>query len=89
MPKTTTIGTVGDGKICAGKRTKELPEICTQHRGIALVGRLSGSGWEQRRLPAYAQLESKPANSDVDVPLHYADYYYLEALKRLRDWSEK
>ena len=32
---------------------------------------------------------SKPANSEVDVPLNYADYYYLEALKRLRDWSKK
>jgi len=25
---------------------------------------------------------SKPANSEVDVPLNYADYYYLEALMR-------
>ena len=32
---------------------------------------------------------SKPANSEVDVPLNYADYHYLEALKRLRDWGEK
>lgn len=28
---------------------------------------------------------SKPHNSEVDVPLTYADYYYLEALIRLRD----
>ena len=27
---------------------------------------------------------SKPANSEVDVPLSYADYYYLEALLRKR-----
>ncbi len=27
---------------------------------------------------------SKPANSEVDVPLNYADYYYLEALLRLK-----
>lgn len=27
---------------------------------------------------------SKPANSEVDVPLNYADYYYLEALLRQR-----
>ena len=26
----------------------------------------------------------KPANSEVDVPLTYADYYYLEAIKRLK-----
>ena len=24
----------------------------------------------------------KPSNSEVDVPLNYADYYYLEALLR-------
>ncbi len=28
---------------------------------------------------------SKPANVEIDVPLNYADYYYLEALKRKRD----
>jgi rhamnogalacturonyl hydrolase YesR len=28
---------------------------------------------------------SKPSNSDVDKPLIYADYYYLEALLRSRD----
>lgn len=27
-----------------------------------------------------------PSNSEVDVPLIYADYYYLEALKRYKDW---
>jgi uncharacterized protein YyaL (SSP411 family) len=28
---------------------------------------------------------SLPHNSEVDVPLNYADYYFLEALKRKRD----
>ena len=28
---------------------------------------------------------SIPHNSEVDVPLNYADYYYLEALKRKTD----
>lgn len=27
---------------------------------------------------------SKPANSEVDVPIIYADYYYLEALRRMK-----
>jgi uncharacterized protein YyaL (SSP411 family) len=27
---------------------------------------------------------SKPSNSEVDVPLSYADYYYLEALLRMK-----
>jgi unsaturated chondroitin disaccharide hydrolase len=26
---------------------------------------------------------SKPHNSEIDVPLVYADYYYIEALVRL------
>lgn len=29
---------------------------------------------------------SLPGNSEVDVPLTYADYYFLEALKRFKDW---
>ena len=28
---------------------------------------------------------SLPNGSEIDVPLNYADYYYLEALKRYRD----
>jgi unsaturated chondroitin disaccharide hydrolase len=27
-----------------------------------------------------------PLNSEIDVPLIYADYYFLEALKRYKDW---
>jgi len=32
---------------------------------------------------------SKPSNSEVDVPLSYADYYYLEALLRSKKLKEK
>jgi unsaturated chondroitin disaccharide hydrolase len=32
---------------------------------------------------------SKPANSEVDVPLNYGDYYYLEALLRSEGGSKK
>ncbi len=28
---------------------------------------------------------SIPHNAEIDVPLNYADYYFLEALKRKRD----
>jgi hypothetical protein len=28
-------------------------------------------------------------NSEIDVPLVYADYYFLEALKRYKDWYLK
>ena len=31
---------------------------------------------------------SKPANSEVDVPIIYADYYYLEALIRMKKLNE-
>jgi unsaturated chondroitin disaccharide hydrolase len=31
---------------------------------------------------------SKPSNSEVDVPLSYADYYYLEALLRMKKLAE-
>lgn len=27
-----------------------------------------------------------PLDSEIDVPLNYADYYFLEALKRYKDW---
>lgn len=30
-----------------------------------------------------------PLNSELDVPLIYADYYFLEALKRYKDWYLK
>jgi len=30
---------------------------------------------------------SKPSNSEVDVPLNYADYYYLEALLRYKNYK--
>ena len=32
---------------------------------------------------------SKPANSEVDVPINYADYYFLEALLRAKKIKEK
>ena len=33
---------------------------------------------------------SKPGNSEIDVPLAYADYYFLEALLRKKDmWRDK
>ena len=32
---------------------------------------------------------NKPGPSEVDVPLVYADYYFLEALKRKRDLESK
>jgi uncharacterized protein YyaL (SSP411 family) len=34
-------------------------------------------------------LGALPFKSEVDVPLTYADYYFLEALKRYKDWYLK
>jgi hypothetical protein len=31
---------------------------------------------------------SIPHNSEIDVPLNYADYYFLEALVRKRDLEQ-
>jgi alpha-L-fucosidase len=31
---------------------------------------------------------TKPSNSEVDVPINYADYYYLEALLRMKKLNE-
>lgn len=28
-----------------------------------------------------------PKNSEIDVPIIYADYYYMEALLRLKKWK--
>ena len=30
---------------------------------------------------------NKPANSEIDVGINYADYYYLEALKRQQEYK--
>lgn len=32
---------------------------------------------------------SIPHNGEIDVPLNYADYYFLEVLKRKRDIEQK
>ena len=32
---------------------------------------------------------TKPSNSEVDVPISYADYYYLEALLRMKRLNNK
>ena len=89
MPKTTTIGTAGDGKICAGSEPKSYRKYA-----LSIVESLSSADFlapegSNGGFLLMHSVGSKPANSEVDVPLNYADYYYLEALKRLRDWSEK
>lgn len=40
---------------------------------------------ENGRFVLMHSVGSIPHNSEIDVPLNYADYYYLEALKRKKD----
>ena len=37
---------------------------------------------------AYVSTGHLPANSEINVPLNYADYYFLEALLRYRALME-
>ena len=55
----------------------------TQIRTLAGDGYLSGSGANHGFLLMHS-VGYKPAGSEVDVPLTYADYYFLEALLRRR-----
>ena len=88
MPKTTTIGTAGDGKILPASEPKSYRKYALSIvESLSSADFLSPEGSNGGFLLMHS-VGSKPANSEVDVPLNYADYY-LEALKRLRDWSEK
>ncbi|MEJ2501819.1 MAG: BNR-4 repeat-containing protein, partial [Gemmatimonadota bacterium] len=62
------------------------------YRGYATTALRTLSGPEYRTVPGEAHgfllkhsVGSRPADSEVDVPLSYADYYYLEGLLRLRE----
>jgi len=54
-----------------------------------LTGRYRSGIGENRGFLLLHSTGSKPANSEVDVPLIYADYYYLEALLRMKKLGEK
>ena len=69
--------------------------FCKQYRSIAdkIVENLSQSYrsplGENKGFLLLHSTGSKPANSEVDVPINYADYYYLEALLRAKKLKEK
>lgn len=48
----------------------------------------TASDGENGRFILKHSVTSLPANLEIDVPLNYADYYYLEALKRKKSLSE-
>lgn len=54
----------------------------------SLTGNYRSAIGENRGFLLVHSTGSKPSNSEVDVPLSYADYYYLEALLRLKKIKE-
>ena len=68
------------------------PEPARKYIATAVAQLQSLSSQEYRAAPGTNgnfilrhSIGSIPGNSEVDVPLSYADYYFLEALKRLQD----
>lgn len=58
---------------------------------LASLQQLSGSDYQSRRRNAAFLLHStghRPAGSEIDASIIYADYYYLEALLRLRSTQQ-
>ncbi len=71
----------------------EDPEGCKEYadnimRSLA-SDRYTAAPGENGRFIIKHCVGSIPHNSEIDVPLNYADYYYLEALKRKRDLESK
>ncbi len=57
------------------------------HKAVKMLGELSSAQYQSRdKNEAFLMHStgSKPDNSEVDIPIIYADYYYLEALLRLK-----
>jgi unsaturated chondroitin disaccharide hydrolase len=61
-----------------GKYYKSIADKITNN----LTGQYRSKPGENRGFLLMHSTGSKPMNSEVDVPLNYADYYYLEALLR-------
>ena len=67
-----------------GPESKEWLDIAiAQLRTLSSPGYLAEAG-EQGGFLLKHSVGSLPGNSEVDVPLSYADYYYIEALLRLK-----
>jgi hypothetical protein len=65
------------------KRVKYLETAEKQIRSLASPGYLANEG-ENGNFILMHSVGSLPGNSEVDVPLSYADYYFIEALLRYR-----
>jgi unsaturated chondroitin disaccharide hydrolase len=60
---------------------------------LAMLRSLSGPGYAaaldtNANFLLMHSVGSRPANSEVDVPINYADYYYLEALTRCKTFGK-
>ena len=55
----------------------------------SLTGKYRSKIGENRGFILLHSTGSKPSNSDVDAPLSYADYYYLESLLRKKKLDQK
>jgi hypothetical protein len=69
-----------NGKLYKEKANKILESLTKNYRSA--IG-------ENRGFILLHSTGSRPSNSEVDVPLSYADYYYLEALLRSKKLKEK
>jgi hypothetical protein len=65
------------------KRAKYLEIAERQIRSLASPSYLAGEG-ENGNFILMHSVGSLPGKSEVDVPLTYADYYFIEALLRYR-----
>ena len=72
----------------AESKEKYLKVAETQLRSLASPAYMSKLG-ENGNFVLMHSAGSVPANSEVDVPLTYADYYFIEALLRYRKLLEK
>jgi unsaturated chondroitin disaccharide hydrolase len=69
-----------NGKLYKEKANKIVESLTNNYRSA--IG-------ENRGFILLHSTGSRPSNSEVDVPLSYADYYYLEALLRSKKLKEK
>ena len=67
-----------NGKLYKEKADKIMESLTDHYR--SLVG-------ENKGFILLHSTGSRPSNSEVDVPLNYADYYYLEALLRMKNYK--
>ena len=87
LPRLSRIGFPGAQHICT--RRQKIFRLCRNNpekfvRSEYLAAKGSNQGYVLMHSTG-----SLPHGSEIDVPLNYADYYYMEALKRYIDLKIK